>query len=76
MKTEGGKADFTTHFHVFPGDTHIVVLVEVGLFNFLPLKRRAVRQDVDDGLLVGSWREHRNRFSETTNNTRNTILDR
>lgn len=33
--------------------TYVVVLVEVGLFDFLPLERAAVGQDVDDGLLVG-----------------------
>lgn len=35
--------------------TYIIILIKVGLFNILPLTWAAVRQDVNDGLLVSSW---------------------
>ena len=37
------------------GLTHIVVLLEVRLFDLLPLVGTAVGQDVDDSLLIGAW---------------------
>ncbi len=52
------KADFLTFilFCVLLSDTHVIVLVKIGLLNFLALIWAAVCQDVNDGLLVGSWR--------------------
>lgn len=37
--------------------TYVIVLVEVGLFDFLPLEGAAVGQDLDDGLLISPFTE-------------------
>lgn len=62
IKTPRKRSDFEAS----TSGTYVVVLVEVGLFDFLPLKRAAVGQDVNDGLLVGPWRQHNTSLMNTS----------